>query len=356
MFQRIQKLPGALMLVPLLAGALLNTVDRLHLGPVQWLLHALGASPVPGTSHYEVLNLGGFTTAMTRQGAAALIGVFLVCVAAQMDYRVGARALKKGALITGAKFLAAVATGYAIGVLTDPFNGFLGLSVVAVVAALSNGNGGLFLALTGQFGDRSDSGAVSVISLNDGPFLTLVALGLLGEKLPLAALVAVLLPMLVGFALGRHPAMRAFLARGETLCIPFFAFALGTTMDFAVFLNGELLGAGLFLGISTVAVTGLAGALALRLGRERDVLAALAEASTAGNAIQTPLAVAMAAQAAAAAGTMATERAARFLEIVPVATAQISISTLTTAVLCPIVVTWWVRRRDASRQNAPLPP
>jgi len=348
MLALLKKIPGALMIVPLIAGALLNSLDQLHLAPIEAALKALGASPVvepDGTEHYEILNLGGFTTAMTRNGAGALIGMFLLCLAAQMDWKVGARALRKGALITSTKLAVAIALGYAIGTLSDPFDGFLGLSTVAIIAALSNGNGGLFLALTGEYGTRSDSGAVSVISLNDGPFFTLAALGLMGEKLPIAALLAVLLPMVVGFLLGRNLTIRRFLAPGEKLCIPFFAFALGTTMNFSAFLNPEVLAGGLFLGVATVLLTGSASFLVLRLCGERDPVAGLAEASTAGNAVQTPLAVSLAALASAGLGRMDPERAALYESIVPAATAQISISTLVTAILCPLLVLWWVKRR-----------
>ena len=354
MLRLLKKIPGALMLVPLLAGAIVNSIDQLHLAPVEAALRALGATPVvgaDGAEHYEVLNLGGFTTAVTKGGATALIAVFLICVASQMDYKVGARALQKGAVITVSKFLVAVGFGYLVGALSDPFHGFLGLSTVATIAALSNGNGGLYLALTGQYGDRTDTGAVSVISLNDGPFFTLAALGLMGEKLPLATFVAVLLPMIVGFLLGRNLEIRRFLAHGEKLIIPFFAFALGTGMNFSAFLRPDVLAGGLFLGFSTVLLTGLACYIGLRLIGEKQPVAAFAEASTAGNAVQTPLAVAVAALASAQAGGMDPERARLFESIVPIATAQISISTLTTAVLCPIVVLWYVKK--IGRHQAP---
>lgn len=86
MIDWLKKIPGGLMIVPLLLGALLNTVDQMHLAPVEAVLKMLGAPPVEtedGQIHYELLEIGGFTTALTRNGALPLIGAFLVCVAAQ---------------------------------------------------------------------------------------------------------------------------------------------------------------------------------------------------------------------------------------------------------------------------------
>lgn len=349
----LSRLPGALMVIPLLVGALLNTLDQAHLWPVEYFLEALGTPPVvdaiTGESHYEILAIGGFTSSLAGAGATTLIAMFLVCVASQMDFRVGRRALHKGIVVTATKLVVAVASGYLLATLSNEFEGFLGLSLVAVVAAMSNGNGGLYLALTGQYGERSDVGAVAVISLNDGPFFTLLALGMLGERFPIIALLAVLIPMLVGFVLGQiSDTARDFLRPGEILCIPFFAFALGTTMSFAHFLRPEVLAGGLFLGFATVLLTGFTSALMLRLSGERSVVAGLAEASTAGNAVQTPLAVSLAAAASVAAGTMSAERAGAYEALVPTATAQISISTITTALLCPLVLVIWHSRFGAS--------
>jgi len=233
----------------------------------------------------------------------------------------------------------------------------------------------MYAALTGQYGNRSDVGALSVISLNDGPFFTLMALGLLGQKFPMIAFIAVLVPMAVGFVLGQlDDDIRRFLKPGETLTIPFFAFALGAGMNFAVFLKPEVLAGGLFLGLATVLATGLAGAVMLKVFRERSTLGAIAEASTAGNAVQTPVAVAAAATAAVGAAELAgtgsdpaaaqaalaaaRELAANYDGIKNVATAQISISTMTTALLCPLAVILWehLQRRlgiDARQDELP---
>jgi 2-keto-3-deoxygluconate permease len=351
----IERVPGGLMLVPLLAGALLNTIDQLHLGWMQDLLRALGASPT-AAGHYEFLRLGAapahgvssFTESLFKTGALTLIALFLFCVGSQMTLAAGTRSLGKGALLTFGKFAAGVVTGLALGAVFDPFQGLLGLSTVAIVAAMTNGNGGLFAALAGQYGSRSDVGALSVLSLNDGPFLTMVALGLMGERFPAVVFLAVLLPLAIGMLLGNlDEEMREFLKPGERLLIPFFAFALGANMNLAVLAQGHLVLGGIVLGVMTVIVSGGVMWLALALFRFRSRIAAFAEASTAGNAVATPAAIAA---AAAAAGS---PNAAAFQQVVSTATAQISIAVITTALLCPLAVVavdrWQSRRRIDGR-------
>ena len=46
----------------------------------------------------------------------------------------------------------------------------LGLSTLAVMVAMSDTNGGMFLALTSVMGDKEDSGTYVVQSIETGPF------------------------------------------------------------------------------------------------------------------------------------------------------------------------------------------
>ena len=356
----IERIPGGLMLVPLLLGATLNTVDQAHLSWLEAALKALGGSPAKN-GHYEFLRLGAvptegvtsFTESLFKTGALTLIALFLFCVGSQMTLRIGARALGKGALLTTTKFIVGTLVGLGMGKVFDPFNGFGGLSTLAIVAAMTNGNGGLFAALTGQYGNRSDVGALSVLSLNDGPFLTMIALGLMGERFPAVVFLAVLLPLVLGLLLGNiDPDVREFLRPGEKLIIPFFAFALGAGMNLAVFAQWNLLLGGVTLGLMTLCITGGAMWLALGLFRFRSRITAFAEASAAGNATATPAAIAA---AAAAAGS---PNAAAYQGIVGIATAQISIAVIFTALLCPVAVMLadrWQRARgiDGTAEDSP---
>lgn len=309
LLKKIGRLPGALMIVPLFLGACLNTF-------------------APG-----LLDIGSFTTALFRDGAPVLIGLFFMAIGSQITFKSAVPSIEKGFVLMLGKYGVAVAVGLSVAFFT-PEGVLWGLLPVAIIAAMSNSNGSLYVALMSQFGNRTDKGAVSVLSVNDGPFLTLIALGAAGlAELPLVALVAAILPMVLGFVLGNSSQLiRAFLAPGEKLIIPFAAFALGAGIDFTVlFTSGTI---GILLGLATVLFSGGAaiGMLYLwhRIRRHpkptRNLVAGAAEATTAGNAIATPAAVAAVDPS--------------FLAVQEAATAQVAAAVVTTAFIAPFLVAW----------------
>ena len=353
----IEKVPGGLMVVPLLFGALLNTIDQMHLPFIMNFLKFLGVSQFkPGI--YEFFRIGGFTEALFKVGTLTLIALFLFLCGSQMNLRVGGVAMKKGIILTTSKYFVGLGVGLVWGKLSgDMYNGFLGLSAMAIIAALTNGNGGMYAALTAKFGNRSDVGAVAVLSLNDGPFFTLMALGMLGSNFPIIAFIAVLLPIAIGMLLGNldHD-LRDWFKKGEQLPIPFMAFSLGTGMNLATFMNPTVVVAGLALGVMTVLLTGAAGQFWFWLFREKSQIAPWAEASTAGNAVGTPAAIAAAATVAAASGMMSAAEAKAFADIAGIASLQISISTMSTAIMCPIAVILvdkWQKSRGIDATDEP---
>lgn len=297
------------MVVPLILGAAINTF-------------------IP-----QALGIGGFTTALFKNGAAALIGAFLLCMGAGMSFRSAPRALKKGAVVTLSKFAVAVALGLAAAKLFGT-QGIWGLSALAVIAAMSNTNGGLYAALAGEFGDETDVGAIAVISINDGPFLTMIAIGATGlAHVPLMSLVAVLIPILIGMILGNlDEDMRTFLVKGGPLLIPFFAFALGAGIDFGMLVKAGL--PGLLLGFLTTFVGGAVNIIADRATGGSGIAGAAAS-STAGNAVATPHAVALADPQMAAIATSATP--------------LVAASTITTALLTPVLTSFVARLNKTNR-------
>src|SRR5216684_1637744 len=224
-----------------------------------------------------------------------------------------------GALFTGALTILAV------------------ISTLAVVAAMNDTNGGLYMALMGQFGKPRDVAAYSIMSIESGPFLTMVTLGVAGlSAFPWQALVGAILPLAVGMLLGNFDRqMKAFLSPAVPVLIPFFALALGANIDLKTVWKAGLLGIG--LGIFVVIATGIVLFFTDRLTGGNGG-AGLAAASTAGNAAAVPAIVAAANPAYKPAAASAT---------VLVAT-----SVVVTAILVPLTTAWWYRRMQARGPEA----
>src|SRR3982751_6017605 len=220
----LERVPGGMMIVPLLLGAGIHTL-------------------FPGAGPY----FGSFTGALF-EGALTILAVFYVCMGASIDVHSTPYILKKGGALFAAKVGLAVLVGVVLGRFMSeaPISSgfFQGLSVLAVVAALNDTNGGLYMALMGQFGKPRDVATYSILTIESGPFLTMVTLGVAGlSAFPWQALVGAILPLAVGMILGNlDREMRDFLARAVPVMIPFFAFALGANIDLTVVWKAGLVG------------------------------------------------------------------------------------------------------------------
>ncbi|SFM46845.1 2-keto-3-deoxygluconate permease (TC 2.A.10.1.1) [Gracilibacillus orientalis] len=315
----LEKIPGGMMVVPLLLAAILNTF-------------------VP-----DLLRIGNFTQALFVDGASTLIALFLLCTGAQINLKSAGVSLGKGATLLATKWV----VGAAIGLIAYTFAGenglWLGLAPIAIIAAMTNSNGGLYVAMVGQYGDKTDRAAYSLLALNDGPFFTMVALAIFGTMgfvdgmFSFVSFMSVLLPIIVGMVLGNLDGeMRTFLDKGSSMLIPFFAFALGMGIDFGSIIEGGL--SGIILGLLTVFVTGTFGYFVFK-AMKWNPIAGAAEGSTAGNAVATPAAIAAA--------------SASFATHVDLATVQVAASTVTSAVLLPIYIAFLVKRLEKKGVHLP---
>jgi 2-keto-3-deoxygluconate permease len=322
----IERVPGGLMVVPLLIGAAVVTF-------------------APDTSKF----FGSFTEALFN-GALTILAVFYVCMGTTIELGATPYILKKGGALLAAKILCGLVIGIILGrwlgekpIAAGPF---LGLSTLAIVAAINDTNGGLYMALMGKYGQARDVAAYSVMTIESGPFLTMVTLGAAGlSAFPWQTLLGAVLPLLVGIVLGNlDPDCRSFFGKAAPPLIPFFAFALGSTLDLHRVIQAGLLG--VFLGLLVVAVTGAALLVADRLTGGNGV-AGLAAASTAGNAAAVPAIVAAANPA--------------YQEAAKSATILVAASVVVTAIVVPLVTAWWASRVNAKSDalppaNRPQPP
>ncbi len=285
----------------------------------------------------EFLKIGGFTTAIATN-PLAILGVFLVCMGAGMDTKAAPKALKIGVIQTLTKYGIAVAIGLFVSHYFGA-DGLWGISALAFIAAMSSTNGGLYTALTAEFGTKEEVGAIAILSIKDGPFLTMIALGSAGiASIPLMTLVGVILPLLLGVILGNlDPDLRTFLSKAGMVMIPFFAFGLGCGINLMTIYQAGF--SGVLLGLLTVVVCGFFTILTDKLSGGTGVAGA-ANASSAGNAVATPAAVAMVDPSLAATAA--------------VATPQVAAAVITTALLVPVLTAYVARMNKRKLAAAEL--
>jgi 2-keto-3-deoxygluconate transporter len=310
----VERIPGGFMLVPLLAGALANTF-------------------LPHAAQF----FGSFTGALFT-GALPILAVFYVCMGSTIAVRSLPQLAKRGGALLATK----IAMGIAAGLILGHFLGnhpvragwFAGVSTLAVVAAINDTNGGLYMALMSQYGSAEDAASYSVMSLESGPFLTMVTLGVAGlASFPWPTLLGAILPLLFGIVVGNlDEELRDFLGSATPVMIPFFAFALGASLNLKQMWTAGLVGIGLGLGV--LLVSALALGLVDRLIGGTGI-AGIGAATTAGNAAAVPALVAAANYTYAdAAGP---------------ATVLVASSVMVTTMLAPLLTAWWDLRLRRGR-------
>ena len=313
----VERIPGGFMLVPLLAGAVTHTF-------------------VPHAAQF----FGSFTGALF-EGALPILAVFYVCVGAAIEVRALPQVVKRGGALLGTKIALGIAAGVILGHFlgNDPVRAgwFAGVSTLAVVAAINDTNGGLYMALMNQYGTAEETAAYSVMGLESGPFLTMVTLGVAGlATFPWPTLLGAVLPLLVGLVVGNlDEELRKFLAQATPVMIPFFAFALGAALNLKQVWGAGLVGIG--LGLAVLTVSGVALLVVDRLCGGTG-LAGVGAATTAGNAAAVPALVAAANH--------------KYAEAAAPATVLVASSVIVTTMLAPLLTAWWdvrIRKGRAAR-------
>lgn len=303
------------MVIPLLMGSLINTLFP------------------------DALQIGGLTTALfSSAGTSTLLGAQLFCMGTALQVKDMPKVLKRGGVLLLAKFAVGALLGIIIGKIWG-MEGVFGLTTLAVISAVTNSNGSVYLTLMGNYGDQADCGCFPLLALNDGPFFTLVALGASGlANIPFMSLLAAIIPIVLGMLIGNiDKGMRELFAPMGTAIIPLIGFALGAGIDLTSIIKGGF--PGILLGLITVFVGGGFILVFDKFISRRPGYAAWAVATTAGNAVAVPAAVALIDTS--------------WEPYVATATVQVAASVVVTCIVTPFITSWWAKRFGCPKM--PLP-
>ena len=299
---RVPRIPGDIMIYPMILGLLINTFCP------------------------QVLDMGGFFTAVSRNGSSAIVGAILLFIGAGINFKSTPAAIKTGLAVLIPKLVLCISLGLAVAFFFN--DNLLGLSSVSIIGGISFCNVALYTGIMGEYGSEAERGGVGILCFTIGPTVTMIALGAAGlADIPLGTLVGSLLPLVLGMVLGNcFPFMREFLPPGQNPLIMVIGFILGCGMSLDNFVTGGL--SGILLALIAL-VFGVASALIDKLtgGTGR---AGIAAGTVAGTAMATPVAMA--------------EVGERYAALAPIAAAQIATAVIITALVAP-VLTGWVDRK-----------
>lgn len=308
-----KKIPAAIMIIPMFIAVIINSIFP------------------------EILQLGGITTALfSKSGVPTFVGLMLFFCGTQFNIKEAPEAIKRGGVLLIAKFLA----GYTIGMLVNMFfgaEGFLGISTLAIFTAMLSSNGSIYLAITGEYGDKADIGAYGLLSLKDGPFLTLIALGASGgASIPVQSFLAAVLPMLIGIVLGNlYSEVQQYFKSGAKIIIPMCAFGIGASFDIRQLFEAGF--SGLLLGLLALVVSAVVLIAADRLILKKPGYAGASMATVAGSAVGTPMIVA---------GIVPSLQ-----NTAQIATIQTAAAVMVTAILCPILTSLVIKKWGSAVSN-----
>ena len=316
----IEKIPAGMMIVPLFIGAIIRVFYPNPQMPTEFL---------PGFTGSYLPTTG------------VILFIWFVSVGATINLKTSAYVAKKGLTLLVGKVLLAGLLGVIVGKLL-PGNGitsgaFAGLSALAVIASFNETNGGLYMGIMTTLKRDEDAAGFPFISIESGPFMTMVTMGVAGmASFPITAFISTLIPFTIGIILGSLDIeFRKFFAPVVPAMIPFFALTLGFAIDLtAIFKSGII---GVLMGVAVVAISGGVLSFLDRFSTGSDGVAGWAASSTAGAAVAVPSAIA--------------QLAPQYEPIAGQATAIVATSVLVTAVLTPIVTMYMEKRARRLGRN-----
>ena len=286
---RVPRIPGDIMIYPMIVGLLLNTFCP------------------------QVFEIGGFFTAACRGGSNTIVAAILLFVGAGISFKSTPGAIKTGIVVLIPKLVVATALGLGVAYFFN--DNFLGLSSVSIIGGITFCNMALYTGIMGEFGDESEQGAVGILFFTAGPAVTMIIVG---------TIIGSILPLVIGMVLGNlFPFIKNLLVPGANPAIAVIGFQLGASMSLSSFIAGGI--SGILLGLVTLFVVG-----PITFAFERlcggNGKAAVACSTIAGTAMTTPVALA--------------EVAPRYAELAPPAYAQIATAVIITAIMAPILTGW----------------
>ena len=310
----MKKVPGGQIIVPMLLAMIINTAFPTFLG------------------------IGGPTTALFQKGTQTLMGLFLIICGSSIKIKEAGMPLYKGTLMLVMKLALGGGIGWLASYLFGAY-GILGLTPFVLFCALPSNNSSLYVALSGEYGDATDMGAVSMLALKNGPFGSMLVMGMSGAAhIPVTDIIGTLIPILIGVIWGNlDENFRTLCSKSQPIVVIFQSFAIGASSSLLNLWDAGF--SGILLGFISLAL-GLIIQFLYNLFLKKKSPLGVSMGTVAANSALTPSVIASADPT--------------FQSMVPVAAAQCATASVVTMIICPFLVNFF-NKRILKKQGAEQP-
>lgn len=320
-WKSLQKVPAGTMFVPLIIGAIITTVCE---GIFKFNLWDTLGNPMKDM--------------FSSTGQMLIIGLMLFCTGTQLKMSDMKDALHRGVLLILVRLGVAYALCAAFYALFG-YKGFLGISFLAFVCAVTSANAALYMGIISPFGDKADKASFGIMLICSMPLLPLLFLGFYGEsgfgKAQVMQIVSLIIPFILGMILGNlDEDIRKVFAGGNAIILPFLGFEFGSTINLIDAV--KMLPQGLLMSVIYFVIVITPSYIFERLVLHRPGYASFASASLAGVALVIP--------------SMAAASNTAFEPYVNSAVAILAFVLAVTNILCPFMVKFILTKHPADEQ------
>lgn len=322
-WKTLQKVPAGTMFVPLIIGAIITTICQ---GFFQFDLWSTLGNPMKDM--------------FSSSGQMLIIGLMLFCTGTQLKMSDMKEAMHRGVRLILVRLVVAYAL-CALFFVAFGYEGFLGISFLAFVCAVTSANAALYMGIISPFGDKADKASFGIMLICSMPLLPLLFLGFYGEagfgEAQIMQIISLIIPFVLGMILGNlDEDIRKVFAGGNAIILPFLGFEFGSTINlidaFKMIPQGLLLSVIYFIVVTTPSY------IFERTVLHRPGYASVASGSLAGVALVIP--------------SMAAASNASFAPYVNSTVAVLAFVLAVTNILCPFMVKFILTKHPADEQPA----
>lgn len=209
MYKFMKKIPGGLLLIPMLISAVFATFCP------------------------NLFYIGGLTEALfTKKGINYIVALITFCSATSLDFKSLAKVLKKQGLMLLLKIILCMA----FSLLFFKFfgeTGVWGISLLSFVCVLASLNPSLYIALTKDYATKTDESAFGLLGLLCLPVFPIIVYSVAqSQAIDFSPIISTLIPLILGILIANFDKDFASIFKGSTTMLtPFMGWSFGTGIN-----------------------------------------------------------------------------------------------------------------------------